>query len=285
VKYFGFRRRAAFLVVSLTFISTAGRAGESMKPEDLVTRHLDSLGSASARAAKTRVFQGTATYRLLVGGGGQTDGKSGLVSEGKKVRFMAKFPLRDYHGETAVFDGNSVRVAFSNANQSRSPLASFLATYDVVLREGLLGSVLSTAWPLEEISERKPKLVYEGLKKVDGQSVHQLRYFPRKGNDLQIVLFFDSETFRHVKTVYKYEVGNNVGATILESAHLKPERTSLEERFSEFKEVDGLTLPTHWNLQFTRELPDGSTTISEWDLHGTDISNNMGLDPRNFELK
>jgi hypothetical protein len=285
VKYTASRWTGALLLALLIWSPTLTTAGESLKPEELVSHHLDSLGSANARAAKTRVFQGTATYRLLVGGGGQTDGKSGLVSEGKKVRFMAKFPLRDYHGETAVFDGNSVHVAFSNSNQSRSPFASFLATYDVILREGLLGSVLSTAWPLAELSERKPKLVYEGVKKLDGQPVHQLRYFPHKGNDLQIVLFFDTETFRHVKTIYSYEVGNNVGATILESAHLKPERSSLEERFSDFKEVDGLTLPTHWNLHFTRELPDGSTSISEWDLRGTDISNNMGLDPRNFEVK
>jgi hypothetical protein len=48
----------------------------------------------------------------------------------------------------------------------------------------------------------------------------------------------------------------------------------------------GLTLPTHWNLQFTRaQLLDGSATVSEWDLHENQIINNLGLDPRNFHLK
>jgi hypothetical protein len=76
-----------------------------------------------------------------------------------------------------------------------------------------------------------------------------------------------------------------VGADILQSSKLRAQRSQLEERFSDFKTVDGLTLPTHWNLQFTRELPDGSTTVSEWDLNEDQITNNMGLDSRNFQLK
>jgi hypothetical protein len=259
--------------------------GDSMKPEDLVAKHLDAIGSKEARAAaKTRVVQGMAVYKILVGGGGITEGKTGLASDGRKLRFMMKFQT-EYRGETFVNNGDTVQVAFSNSNQSRSPLASFVTTYDAIVREGLFGSVLSTAWALSDIDDRKPKLIYEGLKKIDGVQVHQLRYFPRKHTDAEIVLYFDAETFRHVKTVYSISIGNNVGATITESAKLQPERSSLEERFSDFKTVDGLTLPSHWNIHFTRELPDGSTSISEWDLKEDQITNNVGLDPRNFELK
>ena len=257
----------------------------SMKPEELVARHLDSVGSKEARAAaKTRVVQGAAVYRILVGGGGLAEGKTGMVSDGRKVRFMMKFQT-DYRGETFVCDGETVHVAFSNSNQSRSPLASFITTYDVIVRDGLLGGVLSTGWALSNVADRQPKLVYEGLKKVDGRQVHQLRYQPRKHSDAEILLYFDAETFRHIKTVYSISLGNLPGGTIIESVNLRAERSQLEERFSEFKTVDGLTLPTHWNLQFTRELPNGSTTVSEWDLKEDQITNNVGLDPRNFEMK
>jgi hypothetical protein len=256
-----------------------------MKPEDLVGHHLDAIGSKEARmAAKTRVVQGTAVYRIPVGGGGIIEGKTGLVSDGRKFRFMMKFQ-GDYRGETFIGNGDAVQVAFSNSNQSRSPLASFVTTYDATVREALFGGVLSTAWALSDAGGREPKLVYEGLKKMDGQQVHQLRYMPHKHTDVQILLYFDAETFRHVKTVYSIEIGNNVGATITESIKNQPERSRLEERFSDFKTIDGLTLPTHWNIQFTRELPDGSTTISEWDLNEGQITNNMGLDPHNFEMK
>jgi len=261
-------------------------ADASLKAEDLLSKHLDAIGSAEARAsAKTRVVQGGAVYRILVGGGGRAEGKTGLVSKEQKLRFMVKLPGTDYIGETFVYDGKDVHVAFSNTNKSRSPLASFIATYDAILKEGLLGSVLSTGWALANAEKLQPKLTYEGLKKVDGRHLHQLRYEARKHADIEIHLYFEPETFRHVKTVYSISVGNNVGANILQSAKLRAQRSQMEERFSDFKTVDGLTLPAHWNLQFTRELPNGSTTVSEWDLKEDEITNNMGLDPRNFQLK
>jgi len=208
-----------------------------------------------------------------------------LVSEGHKVRFMMKFPSVDYRGENIVFNENAISVSFANSNQSRSPFAYFISTQDVIIRDGLLGGVLSTAWPLLELEDRKARLTVDGLKKVDGRQLYQVHYEPSKRTEAQILLYFDPGTFRHVKTVYSTSAGNNMGADVTLSSKLLPERSSLEERFADFKTVDGLTLPTHWNLHFTRELPDGSTTISEWDLTEDDIRNNVGLDPRNFDVK
>ena len=265
-------------------------AGDSpLKAEDIVARHLEAIGSAAARAAvKDRVAQGAATYKIVVGvagGGGQSEGKTGLVSEGYKLRFMMKFPQTDYRGENLVFNGDAVGVAFATLNKSRSPFGSFVATQDVVLRDGLLGGVLSTAWALLDLSDRKAKLTLEGVKKVDGRPAYQLRYEPRKHSEAKILLYFDQQTFHHVKTEYSTSVANNVGADITQSSKLLPERTTLEEDFGDFQTVDGLNLPQHWTLHFTRELPDGNTTISAWDLKMNEITNNMGLDPRNFEVK
>ena len=125
----------------------------------------------------------------------------------------------------------------------------------------------------------------EGLKRLDGKQVYQVRYVPAKPVDVQIVLYFDAETFRHVGSVYSISVGNNLDPDITKSASLLPERSSLEERFSDFQTFDGMTLPTHWNLQFTRELPDGSTSVSEWDLKEDQVRNNVGLDPQNFHVR
>src|SRR4051812_22236286 len=184
-------------------------ADATLKPEELVSRHLEAIGSAAARAAaKNRVVQGTAVYRILVGGGGRAQGKTGLVSDDHKLRFMVKLPGVDYLGETFVYDGQEVRVAFSNSNKSRSPFASFISTYDAIIREGLFGGALSTGWALANTDALKPKVIYEGLKKVDGRQLHQLRYQPRKHADVEIILYFEPETFRHVKTVYSISVGN-----------------------------------------------------------------------------
>ena len=256
------------------------------KPEELVARHLDAIGTADARAAaKTRVVQGSVSYRILVGGGGRTDGKTGMVSDGHKLRFMMKFLQGDYRGENIVYNGNAVGIAFANANQTRSPFSYFLQAQDVIVKDGLLGSVLSTAWPLLDLGDRKAKLTVEGLKKMDGKQVYQVRYEPAKRSDVQILVYFDPETFRHVKSVYSLAIGNNVGSDVTQSSKLQPERSTLEERFSDFQAVDGLTLPSHWNIQFTRELPDGSTSVVEWDLKEDQVKNNVGLDPKNFEVK
>jgi len=308
-------RKAAFLAVlvilSLSFgpVSPAFGGDAAMKPEELVAKHLDSIGTAEVRAAaKTRTVQGAASFRILVGGSGKTEGTTGMVSEGNKVRLIMRFPQRDYRGENFLFNGDALQLSFANSNQSRSPLSGFLSSEDVILRDGLLGGALSTAWPLLNLEDRKAKLVYEGLKKVDGHQVHVVRYQPKKTYEAQIRLYFDAETFRHVKTVYTVSLannlgtdtpstpnpqpdrmttssGNSVGGDITQSAKLQPQRSTLEERFSDFKTVDGLNLPTHWNIQFTRELPNGSTTVTEWDLHEDQITNNQGLDPRNFEVK
>lgn len=281
-------KRPLTLVVAVVFLNCVVPlfgADQSMKPEELVARHLDAIGTKELRAStKTRVVQGSAAYKVLVGGGGVLEGKTGLASEGRKSRFMMKFP-NDYRGETFVFNGEKAQVAFSNSNQSRSPLAAFVAAYDVIVKDGLLGGVLSTAWALSDVAGHQPKLVCEGLKKADGRQAYVLRYEPHKHSDVEILLYFDAETFRHIKSTYSFSVANNVGRTITESAHLQPERSLLEERFSDFKIVEGLTLPTHWRIQFTKELPDGTTTLSEWELKEDQINNNVGLDPRNFEVK
>jgi hypothetical protein len=282
--------RRSIILTSLlmgSFYATGAQGADTLpKSGELLARHLDAIGTAETRSStKTRVAQGTATYRLAVGGGGRAEGKTGIVSEGHKFRFMMKFPAGDYRGENVVFNGKTMGMAFSNSNQTRSPFAYFLSAQDVMIKEGLLGGTLSTAWPLFDLPARNARLTVEGLKRVDGKQVYQVRYSPARPADVQIVLYFDAETFRHVGSVYSISVGNNLDADITKSASLLPERSSLEERFSDFRTFDGMTLPTHWNLQFTRELPDGSTSIAEWDLREDQVRNNVGLDPRNFEVR
>ncbi len=59
----------------------------------------------------------------------------------------------------------------------------------------------------------------------------------------------------------------------------------MEERFSDFKTAEGLTLPTKYSIHFTEELQNGTTKVYEWDLTADEISNNRPLDPRNFQVK
>jgi hypothetical protein len=286
-------------------------------PDELLAQHLDSIANAQNRAAlKSRVVQGPVEFRILVGGAGVLDGKAVLVSEGKKFQFMMKLPNNEYKGEQFIFNGDKDSVAFSTSQQSRSALGSFMFVQDAAIREGLWGGELSTAWPLLNLGERKAKLNFDGLKKVDGQELYEVHYRPHKNSDLDIQLYFDPQTYHHVRTIYSYTtstsfanlapsagvgnapslaggadgaaVGGSQGAggtAETAAARQVPNRYRLEEKFSDFKTVDGVTLPTHYDIQFSQELQNGRTTLSDWDMKGLEVSNNLSVDAKAFEVK
>jgi hypothetical protein len=297
------------LTVPLSF-AWAAEAGQISKPEDLVAKHLEALGSADARAAaKNRLAQGTAQYTIVVGGAGTLDGSSTIVSDGDKYLLLMKFPNNTYRGEQIVTNGDKVNVAFTSPQHTRSPFGEFVRVQDAVIKEGLLCGELSTAWALLHTDQRKPKLKLKGIDTVDGVKVYDLLYAPKKGSDLEIHLYFDATTFRHVASLYKVSINPGVamgapdaGAADLPGAPAHglsaPGETSetatarqqltryrLDEKFSDFKTVDGLTLPSSYTLHFTFETAKGSTQVTEWHVVVNELSNNVQLDPRNFEAK
>ena len=85
----------------------------------------------------------------------------------------------------------------------RTSLAQFFLTNDVLFKEGIVGGILSSSWPLLNLKDKNPKLEYAGLKKVGGKQMHALKYTARKGSDLKILLFFDAETFQHLRSEYE----------------------------------------------------------------------------------
>lgn len=300
-------RKFVLALSMATFFYSAHAA--DMKPEDLVAKNLDSIGTAQVRAAnKSQVLQGTSRFKVLVGGGGVLEGSAGIVSEERKSTLVLKFSDNQYHGEQMVCDGDKFYIANTTASHRRSILGEFVWSQSLILREGLLGGELSTAWTLDNLDVNKPQLSYGGLKKFDGKQVHDLRYRSKKGTDMDIHIYFDAETFQHVATVYKItlpaglggaspsatdQVGlssqaNNPSGGVSDptaSAHQQETRYTLEERFSDFKTADGMTLPSHYEIHFTQELQDGRTTLYEWDATFNQVSHNVTLDPRNFQVK
>jgi len=279
----GGRMIAFFLLpLSLSLLTHAS----DMKPEELVARHLDSMGSAEARAAvKSRVVQGKVAYKMLVGGGVSVEGTWGRVSEQRKSKFVLRTNLADYRGEEFVFDGSKTYIAAETPNQVRSRFGDFVHSQDYVLREGLLGGELSTGWALQNLDENHAKLVYAGLKKIDGQEVHDLEYHSKHSSDMQIHLYFDPETYHHVKTVYSMAYSPNMGKSITESVNQQEIRYTIAERFADFKNVDGLTLPSTYSIEFTQEMQSGRTLVDHWDMTADKNAENVGLDPKNFDTK
>ena len=113
---------------------------------------------------------------------------------------------------------------------------------------------------------------------------------------MDITLYFEPETFRHVMTIYKASVHAGIGSTVPGqaspgdlsggtdslSARQQQTRYRIEERFSDFKPYDGLTLPSHYDLRFTGEYSNGFTKTVDWDVTAIRVLNNVTLDPKNF---
>jgi hypothetical protein len=255
-------------------------------PGEIVTKHLDAIGSAEARKEiKSRVVQGGSTYRILVGGTGAIDGIYEFASDGEKSDFLFKINGGAYRGEQFICDGSKTSVAGTYSDKTRSEFGNFVLTQDLVLRENLLGGVWSSAWALLDVEGRKARLHSEGTKKIDGKELLALRYLPRKNTDLDIFLYFDPQTFRHVMTIYKFEPSTSVVGGETAMARKSTRRYRLEERFSEFETFDGLTLPTRYDLRYTQENENGFAKSVEWQVKAHKILNNQSIDPRSFQVK
>ena len=287
-----------FAAIYLVTISLPARA-EDLKPEDIVTRHLDSIGPAEVRAAlKSRVVQGSLKFHILVGGGGDVSGTWGRVSEQNRSNFVMRFAAGgDWRGEQFVFDGQHTGFATATSSHTRSVFAQFVSSQDFMVKEGLLGGELSTGWALERLDQTHAKIQSLGHKKIDGKELIGIQYISKASNDLQVKIYFEPETYRHVMTVYTLDVSPNMGREITESVYQHDNRYTIEERFSDFKVVDGETLPTHYQLQYTQEVQNnetrqadtanllGTTRVYNWDLTVESIRHNLTLDAANFRVK
>lgn len=228
------------------------QADDKLTPVELVAKHLESIGAAEARARVngTRI-KGDATVTVKLCGEGQVDGQVIMASHDAANLINMSFDMAAYPHEAMRYDGKKLTVSQLRPG-SRTCLANFFLTHDVMFREGLVGGVLSESWSLLNVQERNPKLEYGGLKKVGDKDVHVLKYNPRKGSDLKITLYFDAASFRHVRTDYSRTIYSSEQRRIAPGGPNLPPATNQQasaariearEEFADFKEEAGLNLP------------------------------------------
>lgn len=251
---------------------------------ELVSRHLEAVGSPAARGAiKSRFAGGTVKFLSRMGASTALDGTIGLVSFTPKLRYSIKFPSQQYPGEQLAFDGKNLDVGVLQGGR-RSALGLFMQQQDLPLKEGLFGGVLSTGWPLlkDPVAAR---LEYKGTKKIDGRSLHVVGYRPQKGSpDLKVTLYFDSETFRHVRSEYEFQIGARMGVGPNQSTKIPESRYLLSEDFDDFRAIDGVTLPFRCKIQLS-VLASMSNILIDWTLSFNQMSHNQPIEDNVFTLK
>lgn len=280
-------------------IPTTGRGQEKLKTEDVISKHLSAIGSTEARSAtKSIIALGDAKALTHSTALPEIFGVSQVASEGEKVVLAMVFNSTSYPYEKAGYDGSKMTVALLKTTGGRSALTDFLASQQAIFKEGLIGGTLSSAWPLLNAAAKDAKLSYGGTKKINERLAHEVKYSTKK-SDMKVSLFFDAETFQHVRTEYSYSTSARMGArpssgpiasmstgstsaagTDTGSSTLN--RYKLIEEFSDFKPTGQLTLPHTYKLRLTVDAQ--RTLLLEWVMNFKQFTFNEKIDESVFNV-
>ena len=257
------KMKTGFLLITCCILAVQipGLYAKDPTPEQLVAEHLKSIGDpAKLSQLKSIVFTGDATVNFIIGASGVPNqrGTSTVVSQGPQMGIVMNFPNTNiYPGEHFAYDGKSVTVANYSVGY-KSPIASFIHRYNKIMKNGMLGGVLSNAWPLLDTKNKKATMKVRKTK-LGGTEVYELEYRPKDNHgDMKIRMYFDPETYRHICTEYTVKTPNDttlLGAypregDIAVSAMSSETVYTLIEQFGDFMEVGDLTLPHRYTLDF-----------------------------------
>lgn len=273
-------------VLSLALLlSSHGSAGanQKMSSEEIIAKHMEAIGSTETLSSiSSRIIVGEAVATFKEPGTGQVGGRAVFASEGTKSMLGLVFDNTNYPHDKVGYDGDRITSSYVRPGV-RSTLGDFLVTHTSILKHGLFGGTLSSAWPLLDASKARAKFDASGPKKVDGRQVYEVKYLPKDGSDVRISLFFDAETFHHVRTEYTRLISAPQGLTPADSARQRESRYKMVEEFADFKRVSGLTLPHTYRIKLNLDTLTGSF-VAEWDLNFSQFSFNQKIEPGSFKM-
>lgn len=278
------------LVLAMTLTFAVNSYAQKMTAEEVLAKHLDSIGTKESRAAvKSQLVAGDAQVAIK-GGANVIKGKALILSAGEKNLFGMNLASNDYPQDRFSYNGKDSKIGFSRPG-AYSDLGRFLFSYRELLKEGLLGGTLSSSWALLNPDARKAKVSYEGTKKIDGKEAYVLSYSPKGGSDLNIRMFFDKQTFQHIRTEYNRTIAAVQGTTVDTSASQGETRIRLVEDFSDFKKAGALTLPGSYKISYSYYSSQPSTQEQnknrelELKFNMTAFSYNDPLEANAFEIE
>ncbi len=273
MKFSGSRTFLSLSILTLfAFAAVANTPSSAVKEkittQELIEKHLNSIGPAEAlKSVKSIMAVGESKAIFKGRGSGLTDGIVVMASQGKRNMIGMKFRNPDHQFDTMGYDGNNFSVGFAKPG-TRSVLGGFLRVNEKTFKKGILGGVLSTSWELLNYDSKIGKLKYKGTSKDDGKTLYKFDYNLRSGSDLEVMMYFDSETFQHVKTIYTRVFSSGMGSTsginqgasrVDNSARQSETRHKFTETFSDFRVESGLTLPHTYEMFLEIQTGNGNT--------------------------
>ncbi len=288
---------SAILCFSVCFAQTALLVGQGkeLTASEVIAAHVKALGKPTEVAQiKSRGISGKAAVQFIQGAKGQiSNGQFICVSEGDKVGLRMTFPDTNYPQEYFAYNGSEVTVGYISPGQ-RSPLADFIFRYNGLMKEGYLGGVLATSWPLLRAKDKLPEYQYS-KEKIGNVDYHVLEMNSKNAQGtVKIKLYFEPKTYHHVQTEYRVRLSNDLSAmgSIQDGGNREPTDFSaipatgrpgatrargtlqgnqadsiyvMTEKFGNFANIGGLALPQDYSIEYSME-GTGAAFLAKWVL-------------------
>ncbi len=226
-------------------------SGQDLTSDQVLSKHLESIGTREKRdVLKTLFVAGLSEFESrnpVVKGGG----RAVVVSDANNLYFAMSLNSREYPFEKIGAFGSNISLPFINSG-TRSLLGSFLNGHPKILSDSLFCGAMSLRWIVDVAEKRKLKMRSGGVKNIEGRSMHVLDVLSTTSGaeDFKIRLFFAADNFRHVRSEYRRKV--QAGRIIFGQQNQQSDsHLDLTEEFSDFKDVDGLTLPHVYKVTFS----------------------------------
>jgi hypothetical protein len=272
------------MLVGATLNPSRQLASDKVSVDEVIAKHLESIAPAETRASiKTRIVSGTVLVSFRAPRNANFPGKTIMASEGNKNFLGMSFENSGYAQEKFAFDGQDTTIGLMNPGD-RSNLADFLLTHKNVVKLGLVGGALSSAWPLLNLADLKAKLSNAGTKKINGTPAIEVKFTPKGTSDVEISLFFDQETYRHVRTEYTRLISAGMGANMDASGAQRSTRYRMTEDFSDFSKEGGLTLPHSYKISLELDTR-GGTFSADWATKFTQFDFNQPIPASTFRVQ
>ena len=267
----------------ISLLLTTASSAQELKPEEIVTKHIDALGKKEVLSqVKTLFALGVSSFEATPGIKG--GGKAMVVSDHSNLMWAISLNSKTYPYEKIGYFGDKISLPFVSSGE-RSLLGIFLNEHPRVLTEGLFGGPMSLRWPLIELSERKSRIKSLGTKKIDGKKAYVLSYSPDGGgaDEFTIKLYFDADTFQHVRTEYHREF-SSANPKFGQANQLANSEITLTENFADYKNTEGVMLPYTYSVVFSSNA-NTSSFKTTWGIKVSEYYINQQLAPDFFTFE
>lgn len=263
--------RGYVLLLSLSvFVGCVYGQGQKLQPEEIITKHLESIGKRDLIVNSKRIMAIGSSEFLIRIPSKRAVGQAVLASDGKDMAFFSTFDMIDYPMERIGIFGNKVNIPVVKLG-NRSPLGAFLRSYDKTLDTRIFGGSIFSTW-LFLGQDNSGKLETEGKKKIGDRDAWIVRYTPKGGltGGSFIKLYFDAENFHHMRTVYRQKepeagfantTAKGTNPTGGWSSDMANNGSTLVEDFEDVRADVGLMLPHKYSITLTL---DGAAGTAEY---------------------